>query len=235
MNQPNILFISVDSLRADYCSFLPGATSDTTPFLESIASESTIYTSAISTSTWTLPVHTSVFTGLFPPEHGILTGKETLGDHPTIAEILSEHGYSTRAFYRNGWLDTGNILRGFDVLERDGNSAKESTSDTPRLKQLSETIQSFSPKSEELLRACYKSSIQWRKWSGDNVNNKSESTGGRRTIDRCVDQLSDTHNPFFWFVHLNDAHWQYTPPSPYHQKFTNRSTPSLLYLSLIHI
>lgn len=109
---PNILCISIDSLRADYSFLRPSV--QTSPFLSELAEDATVYDQAISPSTWTLPVHASAFTGLYPAEHQLNDHDEVLGEsHPTLAELLSENGYTTKSFGYNGWLETGGVTRGF--------------------------------------------------------------------------------------------------------------------------
>ncbi len=110
---PNILLISIDSLRRDYCSVY-NESEMTMPFLEEFSEDAIQYNNAISPSIWTLPVHTSLFTGLYPKEHGINDKGQTFQNHPTLAEVLSSKGYITKSFGYNGWLRQGATLRGFD-------------------------------------------------------------------------------------------------------------------------
>lgn len=227
MTQPNILCVSVDSLRADYTSLDGQDTHDTTPFLASLASDSAVYCGAITPSTWTLPVHASVFTGLFPPEHGLTTGEEILGDHPTFAELLSENGYSTRAFYRNSWLDTGEILRGFKTNPRNEPSDDESTSSVKC--RISEFIEGISPRLETLTKRAYHAGEQYLEWQRPLVNGRKEMPEGGQTVCEALERMDQIEEPFCWFVHLNDAHWLYNPPSPYHRVFPSRNDIELAY------
>lgn len=137
-NQPNILCISIDSLRRDFCSIYTES-EDTTPFLNSISDELTIFQNAISPSCWTLQVHGSVFTGLYPPEHGVLDKNNSLGDHPTFAELLSRKGYDTQSFGYNGWFEAGDILRGFNHTPTDPFDSSISKTIKRRIRQLSRT------------------------------------------------------------------------------------------------
>jgi len=113
MSSPNFLLLSIDSLRRDFCSFLDDS-EHTMDFLERFAADSTVFERAISPSVWTLPVHTSIFTGLYPMEHTVNDEHTVLGDHPTFAELLRTEGYETRSFTHNGWFQSGEITRGFD-------------------------------------------------------------------------------------------------------------------------
>lgn len=237
MERPNIVCVSIDSVRADYCSFIGDSNYNTTPFLQSLAEESTVFSSAISPSIWTFPVHASIFTGLYPPEHGLLTGEETLGDQKTFAECLVENGYSTRAFHRNPWLDTGGLLRGFES-EVGGRGADSRKS---RKIKIADSVEKLSPRLRSLLASAYdikQRKIEpaldiprfYRAWSGESsVHPMKKNTGGRETIQRAKSELNNTDLPFCWFTWLGEAHWKYKPPNPYHRSFTDRSVSGLIY------
>lgn len=62
--RPNVLLISIDSLRADHLRCC-GCTRDTSPTLDSLAAEGCLFTRAVAQSSWTLPSHTSIFTLLY--------------------------------------------------------------------------------------------------------------------------------------------------------------------------
>ncbi len=97
--QPNVLLIVLDTARADRMSAY-GYARPTTPFLEQLAREGTLFTHALATSSWTLPSHASLFTGLYPFEHGA-TAERLDGSHPTLAEVFRAHGYRTAGFTAN--------------------------------------------------------------------------------------------------------------------------------------
>lgn len=116
---PNILLILLDTARPDRMS-LYGYDRETTPHLESLAEQSTIYTQAYSTSSWTPPSHASLFTGLLPCDHGVT---QEAGSYPpklstkalTLAELLWEAGYRTTAIVGNGILPAnGGFSQGFE-------------------------------------------------------------------------------------------------------------------------
>ena len=67
MTKPNIVLIVMDTARAANFSCY-GYPETTTPNIDKIAKEGTLYNYAISPSTWTLPSHASLFTGLYPSE-----------------------------------------------------------------------------------------------------------------------------------------------------------------------
>lgn len=97
-NLPNIVLIIVDSLRADHlsCYGYPRATS---PNLDRLARRGVLFENAIAPSSWTLPSHASILTGLYPEQHHAETLHDRLRvDIPTLAEELKQAGYRTGAF-----------------------------------------------------------------------------------------------------------------------------------------
>ena len=89
---PNILLIVIDAARTDHFSCY-GYHRLTTPNLERVAAEGLRFTCAVSSSSWTLPAQTSLFTGLLPEEHGTRNRHAWLIDRiPTLAELLKARG-----------------------------------------------------------------------------------------------------------------------------------------------
>jgi len=99
--RPHVLLVTLDTTRVDHLSCY-GYERETSPRLDRLAAASVRYTRAWSTSAWTLPAHASLFTGLFPGEHGAAyagrSSRPMRDDVPTLAEILSAKGLSTAAF-----------------------------------------------------------------------------------------------------------------------------------------
>lgn len=101
--KPNVILITMDTTRKDHLSCY-GYQEKTTPRLDQLARESIVFENAYSTSSWTLPAHASLFTGLYPSQHGAhvregFWGPKALHDQNiTLAEILAHHGYVTAGF-----------------------------------------------------------------------------------------------------------------------------------------
>lgn len=76
----SVLLIVLDTLRADRLGCY-GYPLPTSPNIDALAAESVLFTRAISTAPWTLPAHASLFTGLFPFEHGVHRVQRT-AEHP---------------------------------------------------------------------------------------------------------------------------------------------------------
>jgi choline-sulfatase len=97
--RPNVLIITIDTLRADHLGCY-GFALARTPAIDRLSSEGVLCSNAISSAPITMPSHTSIFTGLFPPAHGVRdNGAYALGDDAvTLAERLHDAGYTTHAF-----------------------------------------------------------------------------------------------------------------------------------------
>ena len=127
----NVVVITLDTLRADHLSAY-GSTLVKTPALDRLAGEGTRFAHAMSSAPLTLPAHSSIFTGRFPPEHGVRDngGFFLNPDQTTLAEMLKAKGFATggfiAAFVLDGkWgIDQGfdEYFDDFDISERRGRS-----------------------------------------------------------------------------------------------------------------
>ena len=116
--RPNILLIVMDAARADHFSCY-GYQRRTTPNIDRVAAEGLRFSRAIASSSWTLPSHASLFTGLLVYEHGTHRQHAWLLDRfPTLAELLKTRGYRTAGFSNNPQVDRAhNLDRGFDIFK----------------------------------------------------------------------------------------------------------------------
>ena len=102
----NLLILTLDTTRADRLGCY-GYSAASTPTLDAIARSGLRFDRAYSPAPLTLPAHASLFTGLYPPEHGLRTnGRGRLDESlPTLAELLQKAGYDTAAFVSSFVLD----------------------------------------------------------------------------------------------------------------------------------
>lgn len=90
--RPNVLLITIDTLRADRLG------RGFTPTLDRLAAAGARFTSARTAVPLTFPSHATILSGLLPPHHGVrLNGAGHFADHPTLATILRANGYRTAA------------------------------------------------------------------------------------------------------------------------------------------
>lgn len=187
-DKPNIIFVVIDAARADHFSCY-GYQRETTPNIDKLAKESTLYENAISAAGWTLPSHTSMFTGMYPSKHGVHNENHVYdGKYPTMAEVLKSEGYDTVGFCTNDWIsDATGLTRGFKEFY-DFHYGK--------IKHKSIRLMNY-------LRVNGKDS-----WSHA-IN--------RRVRDWLKDH--DRSNPYFMFIHYGELHLPYQIPSPYNTRF----------------
>src|SRR5947207_1556865 len=77
--KPNVVFILIDTLRADHLGFM-GYKRPTSPTLDKWAAESVIFDHAYSAAPWTPPSIASIFTGLYPTVHHVMEYDAKYGD-----------------------------------------------------------------------------------------------------------------------------------------------------------
>jgi arylsulfatase A-like enzyme len=112
----DLLLVTLDTVRADHLGCY-GDTDARTPVIDALATRGLRFDQALSTAPITLPSHSSIMTGLYPPGHGARdNGYYTLGaEADTLAEALGEKGYATAAFVAAYVLDGRYGLdQGFD-------------------------------------------------------------------------------------------------------------------------
>ena len=125
--RPNLLLISIDTLRADRLGCY-GYGRDTSPHIDVLAKEGVLFENAFSSSPKTTPSHMSIMTGLYPRVHnvymwdqdkqGAYSGSILSENIPTLADILKEYGYTNVAF-TGGANVAGNIGfgRSFEIYD----------------------------------------------------------------------------------------------------------------------
>lgn len=106
--RPNVLLVVLDSVRAENTSLL-GHDRETTPVLEDFAERATVYSEARTSGKWSVPAHTSLFTGLAPDEHGLYDPRRSLKPGETIFDDLQEVGYRTGLFTSNSFLTSESL------------------------------------------------------------------------------------------------------------------------------
>lgn len=114
---PSFLVVVLDTVRADHLSAY-GYGRSTSPALDRLATRGTRFERAYSTSSWTLPAHASLFTGLLPEKHGAHSEHFALSlDLPTLAGLLASNGYATTAFSASPMISGTGLTRGFQHVE----------------------------------------------------------------------------------------------------------------------
>ncbi len=117
----NVLLVTLDTTRADHIGCY-GAADAYTPTLDALAQGGVVFEHAYATVPLTLPSHTSILTGLYPPENGMhLNGRGRLDEQlPNLADTLRREGYNTGAFLASVVLHAKHGLdHGFQLYDDD--------------------------------------------------------------------------------------------------------------------
>ena len=138
---PDVLLVTIDTLRADRVGARRAAGPSLTPFIDGLAKRGLRFTRTYAPSPWTVPSMASLVTGSFPARHGVehsatrrdeVIAQEVLPeDVPLLAEVLSRRGYATFGVTANGHLGAEHGYgRGFDRyaclgFEHDGQAVLE--------------------------------------------------------------------------------------------------------------
>ncbi|MGA7668814.1 MAG: sulfatase [Nitrolancea sp.] len=179
--RPNILFVVIDCARADHCSVY-GYPRVTTPGLERLAKDGHVFEQAISPAGWSLPAHASLFTGLYPSEHGTHDENQFLDPSvPVLAEEFARAGYRTMSFCENPWVSRATGLdRGFAHVD---DLRLTSTGAHRQFNRVARKLRS--------------------------VTDPHTMLPGRVATQRAsaaISELARGNQPFFMFVHYNEVH-----------------------------
>lgn len=190
--RPDIILVSIDSLRADHTGCY-GYEPDTTPTIDGLARAGARFLNTVSTTSWTLPAHAALFTGLYDSAHGLVDNGLRLADeHVTLAEILRDAGYNTAGFFGGPYLHpTFGLHQGFTTYL----SCMTTTTDNAS----GETI---------------------RRQSRERNAPSHRDITGPRILERFTAWLGTADDrPMFIFLHMWDVHYDYIPPRRYIQMF----------------
>lgn len=220
----SLVLITVDCFRADHAGFL-GYPRPTTPFLDSLADRSLVFSNAIVAGA---PTYYS-FPAMMSSRYPLSLGRDVIGlapEEPTIASALSSAGYATAAFLaanpylspRFGYNAGFDVFRDFldagvePVFQESGREDGRRTSNrlNLRLAKISHELGPIGSLYDELyFQYCQRlaglpplSLDQLRRFPSADV-----------IVDQARDWLSRVADqPFFLWLHLMDPHSPYYPP-----------------------
>ena len=189
---PNVIFISIDSLRSDHLGCY-GYDRPTSPVLDRLASEGALFESVAATTSWTLPSHMAMFTSLPDAVHGVEErGTRYVTDHPLLAEVMQAAGYTTAGFYAGPFLHPGyGFKHGFD----------EYVNCTSFIVSEDQSLEEFRHTRKESRASRF------------DITNP-------RIFDKLSEWFDGKlAEPFFLFVHYWDVHSDFIPPAPFDKTF----------------
>lgn len=198
---PDVLFVVLDSARKDRLSTY-GHERETSQSLTRLSETATTYEQAYTPTPWTLPSHCSLFTGLYPTEHGVTNGfTDSMARLPTalptLADRLAERGYRTAGFSNNPWVgQLAGLDRGFDeFVEWDLEISRHSGSD------IHSTRDDLYDRGHELLGLAARTPVHLikRRFFTDNL------------VTRASRWIDGPATPTFTFLNVMEAHSPYFP------------------------
>ena len=218
----SLLLITVDCFRADHAGFL-GYARPTTPFLDSLAKESLVFSNAIVAGAPTYYSFPAVMASRYP----LGLGRDVVGLAPgeaTIASTLNEGGYATAAFLAaNPYLssrfgyDAGfEVFKDFLDVEADrfaeasgGDNARVPSQWNRRLAKASHALGPVGSIYDELY-------FQYCQRLGSSPAVSLDQLRRFPAADVMVDHARDwlmglAGQPFFLWLHLMDPHSPYYP------------------------
>ncbi len=196
----DVLIISIDTVRADALTFLDEQAS---PNLFALAKRGVIFEQAIAGSSWTLPSHAELFTGLPPILHGVHDdGRRIDPAHPTLGEYLNQYGLHTAGVF-SGWYLAGayGFERGFESY---GCALSQEHA------------------ADRALAAAISQGGTPALWAGDVRSFASHrDISSQRVLQLAQKALRETPGtaPLGMFVHFFDPHHDFIPPEPFDRKF----------------
>jgi arylsulfatase A-like enzyme len=115
---PNVVLISIDTLRPDRLSCY-GGPRPTSPVMDSVAERGVRFTSAFTPSPWTLPAHAAMLTGRYPSSLSANPNDPRLYRAGTLlSTLLRSHGYGTAAVTGGGFVSANyGVSNGFDYFK----------------------------------------------------------------------------------------------------------------------
>jgi arylsulfatase A-like enzyme len=228
----------MDTVGAKHLS-LYGYPRRTTPNIERFAEKCTVYNRCFAPSSWTVPSHGSMFTGLFPSQHGAFEGRFLL--NPNVQHLvtaLKMQGYQTWGISSNGLVTPGfGLLPDFDFFKDFGggipqNFVKDLQARDAGLGELQARLSQGLTVRQVAgifcryvletgrLREAWKCgrilADKWlKKWQQtDPLENSSRYSEDTVTIFRQLlrQPAADQERPFFLFINLMEAHQKFRPP-----------------------
>jgi len=229
----------MDTVAAKRCSVY-GHPRPTTPGLERLAGEGVLYRHCFVPASWTLPSHVSLFSGLYPYEHGCNARSDALfpGNYHVLAETLRQSGYRTVGISSNLLMSRDfKIDYGFDEFYemRTLFNAKPFVELRANIRNYRKyhsknfVDEFFFIVKESLNNNYYSYPLKhlldkiYRKSWGDILKKSAPST--ERALRLTRKTISKYHQtPTFIFVNFMEAHSSYNPPAKYKNLVNKNNT-----------
>lgn len=207
----NVVFIVLDTARRDFISPF-NEDIEFTENIESLADEGTVFTETVSQAPWTLPSHGSMFTGMYPWNHGATQTNFNLQvEEKLLAEKLKDQGYNTASFSANPFIsDKFGTADGFEKVE-----TTVGLVDLGINKRLGKAVKSFEERFDF-------GAIPFLEQLGSRLSYKIKLIGENDTEKLVRDAKKyikeNKDDDFFVFMNLMDCHLPLLPEREYKEK-----------------
>jgi arylsulfatase A-like enzyme len=205
MNKPNIMLISIDTLRADHLSCY-GYHRRTTPNIDQFAQDSVLFNNAYSTAVWTPPAHASMLTGLYPSQHGVVDQNRLSRNIATIAETLSQNGYQAAGFVNNSQV--GEMV-GLEIGHGDFHEIWKGLA------------------SKQIFKRFIHKTKFWLNYTDKGADYTNH------LVKKWLENKWDQRKPFYLFIHFIEPHNPLGAPKPYRNRFFREFTKQKLDKNLL--
>jgi arylsulfatase A-like enzyme len=220
---PDVILISVDTLRAD-AVYGPDAVE--APTFASLRERGMWAPYARSSSNCTIPGHAGMLTGLGALEHRVIVNYQDFPPEPiTISEVFRDNGWATTAVVSNGLMLNGlGFERGFLHFDDSLIAGKSEVS------MMRKSSEGSTLAGRVLPRPLYRrlvDGVLFARTVGK-VELKPEHAEGGRTTARAMewfDVLYAQDDPFFFFLHYIDPHAPYRAPIGFMETRAQPSDP----------
>lgn len=222
-NTPDVILISVDTLRAD-AVYGPDAVE--APTFASLRERGTWAPYARSSSNCTIPGHAGMLTGLGALEHRVTVNYQDFpGDLDTISEVFRDNGWATTSVVSNGLMLNGlGFERGFLHFDDSLISAKSEVSMMRKSSEHSTLAGKLLPR--RFYRRLVDGALFARTVGKAKV--QVEDSEGGRTTERAMDWFDVLYaqdDPFFFFLHYIDPHAPYRAPEGFNETRAKADDP----------
>ena len=210
---PNMALIVLDTLRADHLGCY-GYDRPTSPNLDRIAAEGMLYRYANSVANHTGPSHATMFTGMLPSEHGLMSAVSGMPTRmPTVQGVLSDAGYSTAGLTSNFVLRSRNgFNRGFDIYDDSLVLANSMGRSARLLADSSGVGLTYGASGRRNTDMNHAFGHYTRPHSIDGDLTTKNAIG-------LIDQMAAKETPFFLFANYMDVHTPYQAPGDFMDRF----------------
>lgn len=141
---PNVVLISIDTLRADRLGSY-GHYRDTTPNIDRLAEESILFENAYSQAPWTLPAMATIHSSLYPSEHGATRFDLSMNNNLiTLSEYMRNSFYKTIGIISHSFVSSMyGFGQGFQVFDEEIIMGAEGTSSEALTKKAKRYIEEY--------------------------------------------------------------------------------------------